>query len=186
MNLRNLLGTLGSALFCSFCYGALPAAAEPSIPQPVEVAQANDTEPEISPSFRTKAERLFEVSGGRETGRAIVPAFVQQILQQLQQVLPTQVSPQAATIVAEETTTFFDKNFDALIEAAVPIYAKYYTEDDLDALIEFYESPVGQKFVATAPALSQDSFQLSQRWFAERQPEFLEQLRSRLEAEGLL
>lgn len=36
-----------------------------------------------------------------------------------------------------------------LIEAMVPIYAEHFSEDEVDALIVFYESPVGRKVTAT-------------------------------------
>lgn len=41
----------------------------------------------------------------------------------------------------------------------VPVYAKYFSEDDLRALITFYKSPTGQKMVALTPTLFRESMQ---------------------------
>ena len=39
----------------------------------------------------------------------------------------------------------------------IPIYAKHYDEDDIKALIAFYESPTGKKFVDTMPAITDEA-----------------------------
>ncbi|MGM8362547.1 DUF2059 domain-containing protein [Flavobacterium sp. ARAG 55.4] len=39
----------------------------------------------------------------------------------------------------------------------IPIYDKYYTENDIDQLIAFYNSPIGKKMIATMPQVMQES-----------------------------
>jgi hypothetical protein len=46
----------------------------------------------------------------------------------------------------------------------VPIYDKYYTETDIDQLIEFYKSPVGKKMIEVQPQLTQESMLAGQTW----------------------
>jgi len=46
------------------------------------------------------------------------------------------------------------------------IYFKYYTEDDLRALIAFYKTPVGQKMLATMPKLTSDAIDEAQKTLA--------------------
>ena len=41
----------------------------------------------------------------------------------------------------------------AILDAAVPIYDKYLSDDDIKSLIQFYESPAGRKLAAVTPAL---------------------------------
>ncbi|MCT2561449.1 DUF2059 domain-containing protein [Chryseobacterium herbae] len=41
----------------------------------------------------------------------------------------------------------------------IPIYAKYYTESDIDELITFYKSPVGQKTLRVMPSLMKESME---------------------------
>ena len=51
-----------------------------------------------------------------------------------------------------------------LIEQVIPIYSKYYTDEELVKLIEFYKSPLGQKVVQKLPLISQDSYYVGQEW----------------------
>ncbi|MFA6448073.1 MAG: DUF2059 domain-containing protein [bacterium] len=39
----------------------------------------------------------------------------------------------------------------------VPIYAKHFSDDDIKAMIAFYDSPVGKKLVAESPAIATES-----------------------------
>ncbi|WP_294288946.1 DUF2059 domain-containing protein [uncultured Chryseobacterium sp.] len=39
----------------------------------------------------------------------------------------------------------------------VPIYSKYYTESELDELIRFYKTPLGQKIITNTPLIMKES-----------------------------
>ncbi|MFA5059573.1 MAG: DUF2059 domain-containing protein [Candidatus Omnitrophota bacterium] len=45
---------------------------------------------------------------------------------------------------------------DDIIERLVPVYDKYFTEDELKGLIAFYQSPLGKKLLRTTPMIMQD------------------------------
>jgi hypothetical protein len=45
----------------------------------------------------------------------------------------------------------------AVTDAVVPIYAKAFSLEDLQGLIQFYESPLGQRVVKTLPQVAQTS-----------------------------
>lgn len=51
-----------------------------------------------------------------------------------------------------------------LIELVIPIYDKYYTHDDIRALIAFYETPVAKKMVAVLPKVVQESQTAGLKW----------------------
>ncbi|MFA6451085.1 MAG: DUF2059 domain-containing protein [bacterium] len=44
-------------------------------------------------------------------------------------------------------------------EIYIPLYAKYFDEDDIKAMIAFYESPTGKKFIDLTPALTAEAMQ---------------------------
>ncbi|PQA92596.1 hypothetical protein B0A69_14095 [Chryseobacterium shigense] len=46
-----------------------------------------------------------------------------------------------------------------MIDLYIPIYAKYYTESDIDELIKFYKSPIGQKTLEVMPSLIKESME---------------------------
>ena len=51
------------------------------------------------------------------------------------------------------------KAFDAdeMINLIVPVYEKYLTKDDLQAAIDFYKSPAGEKLLKAQPKIMKDS-----------------------------
>ncbi len=63
----------------------------------------------------------------------------------------------------EEFRQMFDlSNF---FSEMVPVYDKYFSENDLRELIQFYESPVGKKFLSVAPAIMKESMEKSVDYF---------------------
>ena len=50
----------------------------------------------------------------------------------------------------------------------VPIYDKYFTEEELQQLILFYKSAVGSKLIAVTPLIMEDSLKASKSYFLEK------------------
>lgn len=50
------------------------------------------------------------------------------------------------------------------VKLYTPIYAKFYTEDDITELIKFYKSPIGKKVKETTPLVMEESMQVGQKW----------------------
>lgn len=73
-------------------------------------------------------------------------------------------------------------NGDEMVELMIPIYDKYYTQEEVDGMIAFYRTPLGQKVISTMPAISQEGFQVGQEWGRRKAAEVVKELR----AEGLL
>lgn len=53
---------------------------------------------------------------------------------------------------------------DELIDLIVPVYDKNLSQDDVRALIKFYETPTGKRFVAALPIITQQSMAVGQEW----------------------
>ena len=51
-----------------------------------------------------------------------------------------------------------------LVNLIIPIYDKYYTEDDIDQLTSFYNTPTGKKMIETLPIVTQESMTAGQAW----------------------
>jgi hypothetical protein len=87
----------------------------------------------------------------------------------------------------EEFWKTTEEKFDTseLMKFLIPLYDKYYTIEDLKAMNAFYESPAGQKVLATLPAITQESMKIGQAWgeqVARRvQQEIQEQMRQKKE-----
>lgn len=82
--------------------------------------------------------------------------------------------------VWDELEAEFSKtSIDDLTTMLVPVYAKYLTIEDLKEIIEFYESPVGQKFAEKTPLIMQESMQIGQEWGKKVGEDFMEKLKAR-------
>ena len=56
-------------------------------------------------------------------------------------------------------------NVNDILKQLVPVYDRYYSEEDLKALIAFYESPLGQKVMRVTPLLMKDTLQATLEYF---------------------
>jgi uncharacterized protein len=65
-----------------------------------------------------------------------------------------------------------------LVELIVPIYDKYLTDEDVQSLIQFYQSPVGKKVIQVLPQITQESMQAGQQWGAEIGQKVAEKLKA--------
>lgn len=56
---------------------------------------------------------------------------------------------------------------DDIVNLIIPIYDKYYSENDIDLLILFYNSPIGKKTIEMMPVITKESMAAGQIWGAE-------------------
>ncbi len=141
------------ALTCALAL-ALPATAkkakEPA--EPVAEEGVNEQETEIQRDIR----RLLEASGAADAGMQVMD----QMMDMFSQSNPM-VPPEFWTGLREEI------DMDEFVDMLIPVYEKHLSHEDIKGLIDFYESPLGRKMVATQPALMQDSMALGQEWGAD-------------------
>ncbi len=55
-------------------------------------------------------------------------------------------------------------DMDKLVELIVPIYQKHFTEEDIQDINNFYDTPVGQKMIEHMPQIMQESMNAGQEW----------------------
>ena len=114
----------------------------------VSIAKAD-----ISAEKRKEIEKMLRLTG--------VEKLVGQMETQMIEGMKTQM-PQVPELF---WTKFKQKmNTRELIEKVIPVYDKYYTTEDIKAVNTFYESPSGQKLLATLPQLMQETMKIGQEW----------------------
>jgi uncharacterized protein len=57
-----------------------------------------------------------------------------------------------------------EMNPDDLTELVIPIYMKYFSDEDILQLIQFYKSPIGIKMKDTLPMITQESYTAGTEW----------------------
>jgi len=53
---------------------------------------------------------------------------------------------------------------DELVNLVVPVYDRNFTDEEIEGMLAFYSSPVGQKVLAKLPVVLQESMQVGQSW----------------------
>ena len=86
----------------------------------------------------------------------------------------TKELPDAAKAFA--STLNDPKLMDELMAEMVPLYARYFTAEELRAMTAFYRTPVGLKMMQTMPQLMGESMQISQRVVMPRMAAMIEKL----------
>lgn len=100
-----------------------------------------------------KIRKLLEVTGSSKLGMQVLDNIVDMYKRSYAQV----------------DHTFWDEfrkeiNAGELVNLVIPIYDKFYTEQELTQLITFYESPLGKKVVQTLPGIMQESMRAGEEW----------------------
>jgi len=141
----------------------------------------------IDPALEADITRLMDLLNVSQNVEQLSGIMAQQIAASIRSTHPD-ASPRVLTIVTEAIKTKFAASFggrEGLLARVVPIYAKYYTREDIQALIAFYQSDVGRKAIATMPAVFQESMTIGQQWAIETLPQIQREVEKQLRAEGI-
>jgi hypothetical protein len=68
---------------------------------------------------------------------------------------------------------------DDLVNLVIPVYDRNFTAEEIDGMVAFYSSPVGQKVLAKMPAVMQQSMQVGQTWGAELGKKVIQKLQQK-------
>ena len=116
----------------------------------VEADVSFDTEKHI------QIERLIELSGSAEQFDLIMDRVFLQYRSMM-----NEVPEDAWPIIKEELN---GEMFNELMRSMIPVYAKHYSMEDIQAQIDFYESPAGQRMVKVIPEITDEVTLLSIQW----------------------
>jgi uncharacterized protein len=97
------------------------------------------------------------------------------------------MSQQLPCVEASFWQTYIDKDGqEQLTKAMIPAYQHHFTADEVQGLIKFYKSPLGQKLVAQMPATMAEAAQAGQQWGRQRTSDMFSQLQKqgKLDAQG--
>ena len=114
---------------------------------------------------------LFRVSHTEQTYEAAVKQMFSMFRQQ-QSNVPTEIW---VDLEKEMNKT----SMNDLISMLIPVYSKHLTIEDLNELIKFYESPVGQKYAEKNPLIMQESMQVGQQRGQKIGMEFVNKLKEK-------
>jgi uncharacterized protein len=104
---------------------------------------------------RRDIKRLLELSRGAELGAEIVRQSIEELRSGLT-ILPEPQRDKVIKIFEEEMLKEF--NPATMAEMVVPIYDKHLSAEDVKALIDFYQTPLGKKMLDTLPQIMREAY----------------------------
>lgn len=105
---------------------------------------------DVSPQTRLLVNQLIDITGLRETINKKIEDFINR-------------APLNRRV---ELRNIFDA--EEILDKVIPIYAKHYTHNEMERLIDFYKSPLGRKVLQATPAISKESLQAILVYFQEK------------------
>lgn len=153
----------------------------------VSSANAQDAQQEIAPAKRAQIEALLEVTGALDIAKLMSEAVTKQITNALSQTRPD-IPAKAFDIVSEEVNLVISEAMTStggFVDLIIPVYDKHFTSADLELLIDFYKTPIGQKVVSKMPGITGEAMQIGQRWGQSLGPKIAERVKARLMAEEI-
>jgi uncharacterized protein len=129
-------------------------------------------------------DQLLRVTGAVAMGKQMATAVTAQLAQNLKKVRPD-IPNQVLQVLPQEVGAVFEENMGSLMEAIVPLYAKYFTGTEVKELIRFYSTDLGKKLVDAMPGLMQESMQIGQHWGQSLAPAIERRVKARLAREGV-
>lgn len=124
-----------------------PAGAKPD-------AKATEVE-KVDPAKQAAIRHLLEVTDASKMTDTVSNGITQQV----QKVMSQKISPDRLQKFMET----FNQKFSAaapssaVTDAVVPLYAQNFSMEDIQGLIKFFESPLGQRMVKTLPEVEQQA-----------------------------
>jgi len=117
------------------------------------------------PASKEDVEKLFEVMHVRDMMKQMMDGVLKQSRQmardQMKKNYPNMPPDQVAQMDKMMEDMFTGLPLEELLQNTVPVYQKHFTKEDLDAIVAFYSSPPGQRFIKEMPAVSLESMQAS-------------------------
>lgn len=156
---------------CGLLLGALLVLAQsPSIhvraqekpitpPKPKSHAQSassSDTSRKVPADKEAGIRQLMDVTGAKNLGEQMMKAGMDQFRASVSESQPD--NPRAKQFI-DAFVIGFQKHFDpnSLTDKVVPIYDKYLTADDIKGLLDYYQSPLGQRMLKALPEIARES-----------------------------
>ncbi|MFC3653956.1 DUF2059 domain-containing protein [Dyella humi] len=99
--------------------------------------------------------------------------------------MASMMSQQLPCVPATYWQNYIDKSGqEELLTAMIPAYQHHFSSDEVEGLIKFYKSPLGQKLVAQMPATMAEAAQSGQQWGRQRTSDMFADLQKQGKLDG--
>ena len=166
------LGTVAIALlFASFSQAQAQTsrpqtAAQPDASQAPQgsAPAAGASHTGIDPAKEADIRRLQEVAGIKSKMTEIMAGIQKNMKPTLMNILPPgDYRETLIDLFVEKFSARGNVEFPKLLDAAIPVYDKYFSDEDIKGLILFYQSPLGKKTLSVLPQITIEMYTQGQQ-----------------------
>ena len=126
---------------------------------------------QVDDKYSKTLKTMFAASGTSESYQAVIKQTMVMLKQQHSEV--------SAEVWEELEKEFLKTSLEDLVNMLVPVYKKHLNQNDLDKIIDFYQTPAGKKLAESTPLIMQESMQIGQQWGMKIGQEFEKKLREK-------
>lgn len=115
---------------------------------------------------RDQVKKLLDVTGALTVGRSMSAAAAKQMTDRIKKARPN-IPADTVDEIANEVNRTISNALVAeggLVDLLSSVYAKYFSDEEINALISFYETPLGKKVATLTPRITQEAFAIGQRF----------------------
>ena len=121
---------------------------------------------EITPEKKAAIKELLEITNAARSSETIINLFMEQIVKMLKEPRDS-IDPETFNLMKKEAKVLVHEevvvkeSFHLLMYS---LYHKYLTLEEINELIRFHKTPLGQKMISTSPTIMQESMKIGQIW----------------------
>jgi uncharacterized protein len=135
--------------------GVSASSAQQGQAPPSMAAQQQPAPQKVDPAKEKAIRHLMDITGTAKLGDNMTEAVSFQVKNAMSRRLDPGKLDKFMTDFNQKLTARAPSN--EVVDAQVPIYAQHFSMEDLQSMIQFYESPVGQRMVKALPQVLQES-----------------------------
>ena len=178
--LKRLACALITIVFALSSIGVGQSAPDPATAQVI---------PEDQRASRDEVEQFFTAMRLRKNMEMVFEAM----REQMKGMSDKMMSDKLSTLTPEQQKKFQEAmqgsmddvmdamRFEDLISDMIPVYQKYLTREDLEGVIAFYSSPVGQRLLDKTPAMTTEAMKISMERMEKVMPEIMAKMQKRMD-----
>jgi hypothetical protein len=139
------------------------------------------------PASKEQIAKILEITKAKTQAEAIMNGVRQQTTGMMTEEFKKRAPNAPPEMIAEmaaamsEMTDSIGSNVSELIDDMVPVYEKYISRQEADAMIAFYSSPEGQSVMQKMPAMATEAMQVSMNKMKTKMDPIMERMNKRME-----
>ena len=143
-------------------------------------AKSND-----APPSKEEVLKFFELMQVRQQTQAVLANTEEQVKSMTREMVrkkaPNADPQQIAQVEGLMDSMFKEYPIAGILDDMIPVYQKHLTRSDLDGLITFYSSPLGQKILREMPSMTDEAMQVSYAHIQKNMEQMMKKIDARVQ-----